>query len=125
MGINFREISHLSLCFSSPEIKLKSVQITINKARRQLQIFCVDVHLAYERRHNKLTLESLFPLNGCFQLFKILHDGSVSIDNTGSKLRKNEKKKLRGNDLERFCVMEIVLNTLISKIFPVCLVVII
>ena len=50
-----------------------------------------------------------------------MHDGSVSIDNTGSKLRKNEKKKLRGNDLERFCVMEIVLNTLISKIFPVCL----
>ena len=46
--------------FSRPEIKLKSAQITISKVRRQLQIFCVDVHLAYERRHNKSALEVCF-----------------------------------------------------------------
>lgn len=126
MGINFREISHLSLCFSSPEIKLKSVQITINKARRQLQIFCVDVHLAYERRHNKSTLEVCFHWMVAFSFLKyctrVVYP-STTLGRSWEKMKK--KKKLTGNDLERFCVMEIVLNTLISKIFPVCLVVII
>ena len=117
MGINFREISHFSFYyfffFSSPEIKLKSAQITTNKVRRQLQIFCVDAHLAYERRHNKTTLEICFHWMVAFSFLKyctIVVYPSPTLGRSWEKM----KKKLRENDLERFCVMEIVLNTLIS-----------
>ena len=99
MGINFREISHLSLCFSSPEIKLKSVQITINKARRRLQIFCVDVHLAYERRHNKSTLEVCFHWMVAFSFLKYCRRVVYPSTTLGRSWEKMKKKKI---NRERF-----------------------
>ena len=108
--------------WKSPEIKLQSAQRTINKVRRQLQIFCVDVHLADERRHNKSALEVCCHWIVAFSFF-VKYCTTVVYPSTtlGRSWEKMKRKKLRLVDLQRFCVIEIVLNSLISKIFPVCL----
>ena len=98
MGINFCEISHLLLFFSCPEIKLKSAQITINKVWKELQIFCMDVHLAYERRHSKSTLEVCFYWMVAFSFLKYCMTVVYPSTRLGRSWEKMKKKIKR----ERF-----------------------